>query len=345
MKAVDGASRVPPAWPGLLGLIEGVYDYYTKGRVSERAWQRLLRAHASSNGRFTEWLRPVVAALRVRRRPGPVSGLLGHFSSERQAEITETLKRDGFFRFDALMPEVICDQLQRFAEVTPAAPSGDPRQAVAKLVYDPERPVGAVYKIVEPDAIHCGAMQKLLADEVFIAIAESYIGAEPSIGGIDLWWSARYGNAPTSDAAQLFHFDFDAPPVWLKLFVYLTDIGPDDGPHVFVKGSHKPGLVAAAALRARGYQRIDDAEVEAAFGKDAILTVTGKRGTVFLADTRAFHKGTLPMAHHRLLAQLIYCAPMFNDHILPASMPDSPVAELKKALRDRPRVYERFTRG
>lgn len=331
--------------PGLLGLVEGVYDYYAKGRVSERAWQRLLRAHARSNGRFTEWLRPLVAALRVRRKPRAASGLLGNFSPEQQAEIVRRLSRDGFYRFDTLMPQNVCDEIQRFAEVTPAAPSGDPRQATAKVIYDPARPVGAVYKIVEPDAIHCSAMQRLIADEAFIAIAEAYIGAEPTIGGIDLWWSARYGSAPTSDAAQLFHFDFDAPPVWLKLFVYLTDIGPDDGPHVFVRGSHKPGIPAAAALRARGYQRIDDREIEAAFGKDAILTVTGPRGTVFLADTRAFHKGTLPTAHHRLLAQLIYCAPMFNDHILPASMPDNPVAELQKALRERPRVYERFARG
>ena len=336
---------LPPVIPGVAGALEGLYSYYRNGRISERAWQRLLRAHVRTNGRFTEWLRPLIKRIRPRRPAQIASGLLGTFSVQRQAEIVEALNREGFYRFEKLMPQEICDELQRFAETTPAAPAGDARSASRKLIYDPANPVGPVYRITEPDSIRCWAMQKLIADKAFLAIAESYIGAEPSLGGIDLWWSAKYGNAPSSDAAQLFHFDFDAPPVWLKLFVYLTDIGPDDGPHVFVQGTHRPGLKSAAALRARGYERIDDEDIESAFGEDAILKVTGLRGTVFFADTRAFHKGTLPTARHRLVAQLIYCAPMFNDHILPAQIPNEVIPELQEALISRPHVYERFTHG
>ena len=337
--------KVPYQAVGLLGIIEGLYDYFKGGQISDRAWQRLLRAHVGSNGRFTEWMRSLVAMIRPKKALRTVTGLLGTFSPSDLEKIVDILQRDGFYMFDVLMPPDVCDELQRYAERTPAWPSGDPRKASRAVVYDAENPVGPVYKFREPDTIHCPAMQKLISDDVFIAISEAYIGAEPAIGGIDMWWSARYGNAPSSDAAQLFHFDFDAPPIWLKLFVYLTDVGPDDGPHVFVKGTHQPGLTSAAALRARGYQRIDDSDVEVAFGKEAVLSVTGLRGTVFFADTRAFHKGTVPTAHHRLVAQLIYCAPFFNDHILPAEIPNVIIPELRAALRERPRVYERFTRG
>ena len=336
--------KLPYHAVGLLGMIGGIITYLHNGRISDLAWQRLLRAHVRSNGRFTEWLRPMLAIFRPKDERREVSGLLGSFSVAQQDEIAQVLRRDGFYKFEALMPAEICDELQRFAEVTPALPSGDPND-LRKLIYDPESPVGPVYKILEPDAILCPAMQRLISDQAFVAIAEAYIGAGTSIGGIDLWWSARYGNAPSSDAAQLFHFDFDAPPIWLKLFVYLTDIGPDDGPHVFVKGSHRPGIRAAAGLRARGYERISDGDIEEAFGKDAVLTVTGSRGTVFFADTRAFHKGTLPTAHHRLIAQLIYCVSIFNNHIFPAKIPVNPIPELRNAVLERPRAYERFNRG
>ena len=41
-------------------------------------------------------------------------------------------------------------------------------------------------------------------DAKLTAIAEHYLNTQPSIGGVDVWWSALYGNEPGSDAAQLF---------------------------------------------------------------------------------------------------------------------------------------------
>ena len=84
-------------------------------------------------------------------------------------------------------------------------------------------------------------------------------------------------------------FFLDAPPAWLKLFVYITDVGPDNGPHVYIRGSHKPGLSQTREFRARGYQRIEDDEIASEFGARSLIEITGKRGTVFMADTRGFH--------------------------------------------------------
>jgi hypothetical protein len=336
--------KAPYYIKGAAGLLEGLYSYYRHGSISKRAWHRLLAAHCASNGRFTEHLNFFTALLRPRRKAREVRGLLGNFSVAQQRDIVGALERDGFYVFDALMPSAICDEIETFAAKAPARPEARDRMhdENALLQYDPSNPVQRVYRIPERFSLAAAGVQRLMADEAFLAIAETYLKSQPVIGGIDVWWSARFGNAPGTEAAQLFHFDFDAPPSWLKLFVYATDVGPDDGPHVYVKGSHRADIPAAREFRARGYIRSSDEEIAAAFGGGALRTITGPRGTVFLADTRGFHKGTLPTGGHRLIAQLIYCSPIFNEHSEGAVIPDNVEPELARTMERHPAVFESF---
>jgi hypothetical protein len=303
---------------------------------------RLLDAHCASNGRFTEILNIFTRILRPPRRPAPVNGLLGPLGVEEQQIIVQTIVRDGFYIFPNRLPADLCDQIELFARRTPAIIESNRELREPLIKYDPEHPVSHTYKILERDSVENGAIQRLMADEAFIAIAEAYLNSHPAIGGVDVWWSPKYGNEPGSDAAQLFHFDFDAPPAWLKLFVYVTDVGPQDGPHVFVKGSHRPGLAASREFRSRGYVRISDKEIAKAFGPDSAIDIVGPRGTVFVADTRGFHKGKLPAANHRLVAQIIYCSPLFNDHSVGHRLPSIVDPNLAAMLVKAPSVFERF---
>ena len=334
-------------WPlGLanlgLGVTLGVSEYLRGRNISEKNWRRILLAHCASNGRTTAVLNLVTFCLRPPRKPAPVTGLLGNFSVQQQENIVSALNRDGYYVFPQLLPEILCDDIQSFAETADTIIESNRDLKSPLTPYNPTHPISRTYKIPEKDAVHNFAIQKLLADQVFVSITERYLNTHPTIGGVDVWWSARYGNEPGSDAAQLFHFDFDAPPAWIKLFVYVTDVGPDNGPHIYVKGSHKPGLRQARNFRARGYERISDEEIVAAFGPDAMIQITGKRGTVFMADTRGFHKGKMPTSDHRLLAQLIYCSPIFNDHGVPATLPRKLDPALATAVEASPHVYDRF---
>lgn len=334
---------LPASVKGRIGLRRGLREYHRSGQISHAAWELLLEAHCATNGRFTENLRRAISAVRPPRPPTPVSGLLGNFSVSEQRRIIEAIERDGFYRFDTLMPAEVCDQIERFAQKAPAeadTPVGDGSSSL--VIYNPENPGARVFKIPEHSSVAEVSIQQLMADEAFVAIAEMYLKSLPAICGVDVWWSARYGNQPASSAAQLFHFDFDAPPAWLKLFVYVTDVGPDNGPHVYVKGSHRADIAASRALRARGYTRIDDEDIIAAFGADALTSITGPRGTVFMADTRGFHKGTLPTVKHRLIAQLLYCSPVFNEHGVGQAISGPVEPALDAALRKMPGVYDRF---
>jgi hypothetical protein len=322
--------------------LSGLWQYSAKGRISTEVWNRLLWAHCASNGRTTDLLNLITRTIRPARSPQPVRGLLGDFSVERQKEIKSAIERDGFYVFPELISPDFLDSLQDFSGCTPAVIETNRDRPASLISYDPNHPVSRTYKIREKDALQNVEIQQLVADPVFVAIAEAYLQTLPAIGGVDVWWSALYGNQAGSDAAQLFHFDFDAPPAWLKLFVYVTDVTPDTGPHVYVKGTHKAGVSAAREFRSRGYERISDEEIEAMFGSDNLIEIIGKRGTVFLADTRGFHKGKYPTHGDRLIAQVIYCSPIFNHHSEPPHLPENPVRALVDAMSAAPRVYERY---
>jgi hypothetical protein len=186
-----------------------------------------------------------------------------------------------------------------------------------------------------------------MADPGFLAIAERYLGMLPAFSEVGMWWSPAIRINSNSDAAQEYHFDFNAPPAWLKLFVYLTPVGPDNGPHNYVRGSHRAGNGPRASLLREGYVRISDEKIASAFGPENIISIEGGRGTVFVADTRGFHKGKAPISGHRLLLEFLYAPPFFNDFnedgaqrkcTVPATM--EPV--LAEAMAKAPEIYRRY---
>ncbi|HVW73751.1 MAG TPA: phytanoyl-CoA dioxygenase family protein [Rhizomicrobium sp.] len=320
----------------------GLLQYRRNGHISKHIWNDLLWAHCASNGRTTELLNLITRITRPPRKRASADGLLGYFDVARQQDIVAALNRDGYYIFPELLPDDVCDEIQDFAANAQTIVETN-RDLKSPLVrYDSSHPISRTYKIMEKDSIRNRGIQQIVADPVFVAIAESYLGTLPVIGRVDAWWSACYGNQPGSDAAQLFHFDFDAPPAWLKLFVYLTDVGPDNGPHVYVRESHKAGLVQAREFRSRGYERITDEEMAAMFGADKLVEIGGKRGTVFMADTRGFHKGKFPTEGHRLIAQVVYCSPIFNDYIDPPPPPVEQHPAFAAAVASSPAIYARY---
>jgi hypothetical protein len=123
-----------------------------------------------------------------------------------------------------------------------------------------------------------------------------YLGCRPTLGYMTAWWSYRTFVGPQH--AENFHRDVDD---WkfLKLFAYLTDVGPENGPHVYVGGS-------AASPLLREVRRYEDAEVRGAFGAQNVLTIGGKAGEGFLEDTFGFHKGQPVADGVRLMFSVTY---------------------------------------
>lgn len=326
-------------------VAEGLWCYYTGGNVSLEARRALLDLHCETNGRFTDTLAKVIRMARPARRPVPVNGLLGNLSVEKQTEIANAIARDGFYNFGPMIPAAVCDAITKCALRTPCIVEGRGLALENRMTFDPAvAPVSKTYRIPESECIKDHAVQSLMADASMLAIAETYLRTHPILSGTNLWWSATFGNEPGGDAAQEFHFDFDPPPIWLLFFVYLTDVGPDNGPHVFARGTHRSDLPAAAPLLARGYVRIPDEDVTAAFGRDNIVEFQGKRGTVLAVDTRGFHKGKMLTAGHRLMAQLTYsCPPYSGAHARRQQLSADLDPSLAAAIKATPGVFQKYT--
>ncbi len=109
------------------------------------------------------------------------------------------------------------------------------------------------------------------------------------------WWTFPVGGGPESVSAQLYHFDLDRVK-WLKVFVYLTDVDRESGPHVYVRGSHN-----SVGRKIWRDGRYSDEEVFSVCAPQDEVQFTGPRGTVIIEDTLGFHKGAPAISGHRFI--------------------------------------------
>jgi hypothetical protein len=325
-------------------VLGGIVDYYRKGSVTKEARSALLQLHCDTNGRFTNQLATLIRSLRRPRRPSPVTGFLGELTVEQQTAIASSIARDGYYVFEQRIPSEFCDQIEAFAARTPCRVEDRGAELQDRLLFDSKEPISKTYRVMEDDITANGAMQRLMADPSMLAIAEIYLKSHPILSMMNLWWSAKFGDKPGDNAAQEFHFDFDPPPAWLLFFIYVTDVGSENGPHVYARGSHVAGHPAAGPLLSRGYVRIPDSEVAAAFGEENVVELLGKRGTILAVDTRGFHKGKMLNAGHRLMVQLTYSYPPYSGaHGAARKIGGELDPSLAKAIKTTPRVFERYT--
>lgn len=129
-----------------------------------------------------------------------------------------------------------------------------------------------------------------------LELAELYLGCKPTLDNVGCWWS--YGGRAHAKGTQRFHRDWDNIRGF-KLFVYLTDVDMESGPHSFIEGSHRADLLMET-------KALTDEAVFATFGKDAERLFCGPAGTCFIADTFGIHKGELPRTRHRLMLAAQY---------------------------------------
>lgn len=129
-----------------------------------------------------------------------------------------------------------------------------------------------------------------------LGLAAAYLGCRPTLSSLGVRWS--FPNGDGREDVQAWHRDCDD---WrtIKVFTYLTDVDPDAGPHVYVRGSHR----TRATLK---NERFTSQALMARYGEDNVLAVTGPSGTTFAADVAGIHRGVPPRVHARLILQAQY---------------------------------------
>jgi hypothetical protein len=232
-------------------------------------WRRVLAGMAAT----------LVTALRGRRFTRAVP------AAREQAQV---LSRRGVLPLGPLLDPRQIEEVCRFVQPHPCR---DPYlRGAAPFLADappPDANLGAYEAPLVAQAPH---LLRVANDPRILAVVERFLGAPPTISGLHLWWSFADRVARQT---QMFHRDRDDLR-FCKLFIYLTDVDLQGGPHVVVAGSARVNRCVQA-------RRHSDEEVEQAFAGHPFIHVCGQRGDAFLVDTSGVHKGLAPRACTRLV--------------------------------------------
>jgi hypothetical protein len=267
------------------------------------------------------------------------NGVLAALSSGEIFRAADIMRERGSFVVPRRVPPEMCDRLLEFALTQPALvrprESHDGKSIAA--IYDPAGPLGAYYRFKPSDVINHRDVQALMAETLLVELAQAYLGAEPVADFIRMWW---YSASSHPESAQLYHCDMSRIK-WVRFFVYLTEVGPGNGPHCFVTGTHRTGGIPGRFLE-RGYAHVSDEEISRHFGPDDIVEFLGPRGTIIAADTRGLHKGQQVRIGHRLILQIQFSNSLFG-HLYPRTafetLKDPGLIEM---CQRHPRVYSAF---
>ena len=200
--------------------------------------------------------------------------------------------------FAMLDPRLGGTQLDDVVEHLTRYPCQDPYRPELGA-FDPTKraPAPTHVAFYPPEAVVSAPHVFTLAnDPLILAVVERVLGCKPTIGYLAAWWSIK--GHDHGEQAELFHRDVDD---WrfLKLFVYLTDVDDEAGPHAYVSGSQ-------SIPKLKRIRRYSEAEVTQTFGPGAIKLFRGPRGTTFLEDTFGLHRGLPPRTRNRLVLQVVY---------------------------------------
>jgi hypothetical protein len=166
-------------------------------------------------------------------------------------------------------------------------------------------------------------LQDISLDPGILAIAQESLKATPIHVQTNCWWTfppiqkkhnnaKKYGKRAESKNAQRFHQDQEFI-TFLKVFIYLSEVGENNGPHVYVENS--AGDSGGRLNMVLSSDRHDDKDIENAFGKERIKSITGPKGQIAFVNTRGFHKGAPVLEGHRLILQLEYASSLYFNPV------------------------------
>ncbi|HET7086178.1 MAG TPA: phytanoyl-CoA dioxygenase family protein [Rhizomicrobium sp.] len=296
----------------------------------------------NDGGRGGDFLARIVAAIHPPYELPPAKGVLGELTAGSLSKINQQLERDGYCVFENALSAEFCDGLLRRSLDFEYMLSGDEEMAAGLRQtgkYDRANPKATQYSLTRDDTTALPEVQELVSDPSIIAVAQNYLKSKPIFSGIWMGWSAKIKDTPDSNAAQEFHWDMERVR-WLRFFVYITDVGTENGPHCFIKGSHRTGAIPKD-LRELGYVRHRDGTIIQRFGHENFREFTGGRGTIIAEDSRGFHKGKLLAKGDRLMIAFELSNTTFgvNKRHLIRNIHVPRLAEFAKRY---PRLYRNF---
>ena len=137
---------------------------------------------------------------------------------------------------------------------------------------------------------------RILTGSQLPAIAGHYLGMVPRFVARYLWRTIAIDRDERINS-QNWHRDFEDNHI-AKMFLYLNDVTPENGPFEVVSGSHKGGALEGklpgSVFGPKGQRRKLSDEELAPYAEEMErnrAVCTGPAGTLVIADTYGYHRG------------------------------------------------------
>lgn len=301
----------------LISFFSGFIKFNSTGETPKTAFQAMRQLFIMTNGRFNDAMTLYFNYSTPKYSELKPDGVLGKLSQNEVRNIVDNIQQNGYYVSPKKLDPNIITKIVEFAKKTPAPTllvSGEANHQLKfpvqfsseKSIFDIKNPVSPIYKYDPQQLLESQDIEDLVTDQSFLAIAQEYFGCRPILDNVNMWWSAPFDKKGTSEAAQMYHFDLDRIK-FLKFFIYLTDVDSDNGPHCYVKGTHKR---KARALLSEG--RRTHEEMAKWYSKSDMVELCGEKGTIIISDTIGFHKGKPLVKGHRLIFEVIFAISKFG---------------------------------
>jgi hypothetical protein len=288
----------------ILVLFLASFKIKFKKKINEKDYQSLLNAFLVTGG----WSNTLFSIINKNNKKIKIDSLEINKNSK---IISNEINENGFYICRNYLSENIVNKLVNFAENNLGNYAMDdlPIESTKEMMFDRKNPQATTFLFNENLLLNNVLIQNIISDPLIISISQNYFKSQPMLAALNMWWSTNFKKEPDKYAAQMYHFDLDGTK-WLKYFIYLTDVNSLNGPHIFIKKSHKNNGIPWR-FRKRGYERISDQEIHQYFSSDKICEFFGKKGDLIIEDSRGYHKGKPVVENDRLILEI-----QFTDTLL-----------------------------
>ncbi len=305
----------------IIKLLRTAYAFEKNPVSTNEHHSELVQLFCKTNGRSNDLIHRMFQFMHGKRKYPDAKGVLGDLNTQQVRGMASSIRKDGYYVFPKKLPAAMLAQLKDFALRTPARLNHPVDGQMEQATIDRANPQAQGFRFNEQQTLEIPAMQELLTDHSLLSVVQEYLQVRPMYSCSRMWWSTTV--QPSGSKADLlsqkYHFDMERVK-WLKFFVYLTDVTAENGAHCYVAGTHKAGS-QAKKFRKRNYARIDDNEMIEQYGAGRIREITGEAGTMFIADTRGYHRGKQLTRDDRLLLQIEFTGSLFGSEYYVPTMP------------------------
>jgi hypothetical protein len=169
------------------------------------------------------------------------------------------------------------------------------------------------------DILNAPHLLELANSPDLLSAAAAYLGCIPSLYSVNCWWTFG-GHSTPAPVAQRLHRDPDDLR-FCTLFVYLTDVADDAGPHIYVTDTHNcerfdpeakkrlmgTGMDAAQAQGLINFSYYHDGneapldQMVTLLFPERMKRLTAAAGSALLEDTYGLHRGASQSRTDRLM--------------------------------------------